>query len=135
MNLENFPNQSQTIQDSNKVSQYNGNLTKENLAIQTARILKIFPKFPVNMLDELKEAFIDNKFTDERVKDAIDYVRDHYEGWDKLPNIANFVRYDKTINLYTYNEVLNKVNAGESMANYKIYENDKRFWIKTVREF
>lgn len=52
----------------------------------------------------LKDRFKDNKFTDERLKDAINQVIDTYEGWDKIPNIANFIQYDKKIKIFTYKE-------------------------------
>lgn len=58
--------------------------------------------------DLLKERFKENGFTNERLRDAINHVIDTYEGWDKLPNIANFIQYDKKVKIYTYKELLDK---------------------------
>ena len=104
--LETSWNQSQTIQDSNEISIYKGELTKLALGEAAIKIMRIFPKFPKSMMEEIKEAFVDNKFTDERMFDAIKYVRDTYEGWDKLPNIANFTSFDRKVKVYTYYELL-----------------------------
>jgi hypothetical protein len=90
----------------NEISIYQGELTKFALVEQTKRVLNMFPKFPQPMLEELKNAFADNGFTDERMKDAVNHVRDTYEGWDKLPNIANFIQYDKKIKIYDENDIL-----------------------------
>lgn len=106
MNYENSPNQSLMTKGSNEISVYKGQLTKRALVEQTKRILNIFPKFPQGMLEELKNAFADNNFTDERMKHAVDFVRDTYTGWNRLPNIADFIQYDKKIKTYTYKESL-----------------------------
>lgn len=106
MNLENSRNQSLTTQDTeNSISLYsNRGLSADCLVFQTARILKIFPKFPLGMLEELKNAFAENGFDDDRMRDAINHVRDTYEGWDKLPNIANFISFDKRVKVFNYKQ-------------------------------
>jgi hypothetical protein len=90
----------------NEISIYKGDLTKAALIEQTKRVLKMFPKFPEPMLEELKDAFAHNGFTDGRMRDSINHVRDTYEGWDKLPNIANFIQFDRKIKFYDYSELL-----------------------------
>lgn len=97
----------QMIPVTNSISIYKGELTKAELAIQSNKILAIFPKFPKSMLESLKEAFADNDFNDERMIASVKNVRDTYEGWDKLPNIANFIQFDKEIKFHTYNDMLN----------------------------
>ncbi len=102
-------NQSQTIQilNNNEISIYqNGQLTKESFAKDTARILQAFPKMPIEMFNLLKDRFKENNFTDERLKDSVSHVIDTYQGWDKLPNIANFIQFDKKIKIYTNQELL-----------------------------
>ena len=61
---------------------------------------------PLETFDILKDRFKANGFSDERLKASIDNVIDNYEGWDKLPNIANFIQFDKKVKLYTYTEFL-----------------------------
>ena len=92
--------------DSNSLSIYSGELTKGNLAKQTAKLLQAFPKMPPETIDILKDRFIENGFNDERMIAAVGNVIDNYEGWDKLPNIANFIQFDKKVKLYTYTEFL-----------------------------
>lgn len=124
--------------DSSEISVYNGELTKKGLAEQTARVIRMFPKFPKPMLDELKEAFIDNNFTDERVKHAVNHVRDSYEGWDKLPNIANFVQYDKKVKIYTHGEVtqnnlwgsVEAVDVGTDKPKWALKEDVEKYGLK-----
>ena len=96
-----------------------------------ARILKAFPKFDKNQLEILKERFKELKFTDKRILDAVNNVIDTYQGWDKLPNLANFLQFDKTERLYTHNELLEKLNAGnkEIFKNSEMVEIDgKKLW-------
>lgn len=52
----------------------------------------------------LKDRFAENKFSDKRMIAAVNNVIDNYEGWDKIPNIANFISYDKKIKYFTWNE-------------------------------
>ena len=98
--------QSQTTPISNEISIYSGKLTKRGFAEQTPRILKAFPKMPIETFEILKERFKANGFDDERLKASIDSVIDTYEGWDKLPNIANFIQFDKKIKVHSYYDFL-----------------------------
>jgi hypothetical protein len=98
-----------------------------------AKILKAFPKFNKSQLEILRERFKELSFTDQRIMDAVNHVIDTYEGWDKLPNIANFVQYDKYKHLLTYNDVLNRVQSGEKMSTFKMYEGNKNYWYQEVR--
>lgn len=82
-------------------------MTKNEIGKQTARIIKSFPKMPISMIDVLKDRFIENGFNDERMTAAVNHVIDTYEGWDKLPNIANFIQFDQKIKLHTYTDFLN----------------------------
>jgi len=54
----------------------------------------------------LRERFKANKFNDERMTDAVNFVVDNYKGWDKLPSIGDFVSFDRTVKIFTYNELL-----------------------------
>ena len=101
---------SPTIQDSkDSISIYKGKLTEQEVTKQLAKVMMIFPKFPETMLIELKESFADNNFNDERMIAAVKHVRDTYQGWDKLPNIANFVSFDYRVKIYTYSELCDLV--------------------------
>jgi hypothetical protein len=112
-------------------------LTNSALKEQTGRILNIFPKMPLAMLEELKQAFIDNAFSDEQMKKSIDNVRDTYSGWDKIPNIANFIKFDETVKLKTYEDIINETADFSPEARRSFFENHKTikqngktFWVE-----
>lgn len=106
LNLENLQSQSLTIPDSNSISVYKGELTKDEIGRQTARIIKSFPKIPMSIVDILKDRFIENNFNDERMIAAVNNVIDNYEGWDKIPNIANFIQFDRKVKIHSYTDFL-----------------------------
>jgi len=62
-----------------------------------------FPKFSSSQLEILKDRFAENGFDDKRMVASVDYVIDTYEGWDKTPNIANFIQFDSNGGYYTTN--------------------------------
>lgn len=90
--------------DTNEISVFKGELTKKELVKQSKRILEAFPKFPKQQLEILKDRFAANNFSDERMIASIDHVIDTYEGWDKTPNIANFIQFGKETKVYNYIE-------------------------------
>jgi len=92
--------------------------TKQGIAIGLAKIKKAFPKITQGVLDILKERFAENNFSDRKIIDSINHVIDNYGGWDKNPNIAEFIQYDRTIKTYTYNEAIalcSKANPMDKM--------------------
>ncbi|UZJ42197.1 hypothetical protein OO006_04275 [Prosthecochloris sp. SCSIO W1101] len=46
-----------------------------------------------------------NGFSGQRAEDAVNHVIDSYEGWDKLPNVANFISFDRRVDVLTYKEL------------------------------
>lgn len=91
---------------SGEISVYKGELTESCIVIQTGKIFQAFPKMDIETYDLLKERFKANNFNDERLVASVAHVIDSYEGWDKVPNIANFIQYDKTVKIYTYEEAI-----------------------------
>jgi len=121
-------NQLQTTQTLNEISIYQGELTKEVFVKETAKILQAFPKMPVQMFNLLKERFKDNKFTDARLKDSVNNVIDSYEGFDKIPNIANFISFDKKVKIYTHSQVT-AGNLWQDVECIRVDGLDKPRWI------
>ena len=109
MDAEESQKGSLTTPDTSSISIYKGKLTEQEITKQLAKVMIIFPKFPEGMLGELRESFADNNFNDERMIAAVKHVRDSYQGWDKLPNIANFVSFDYRIKIHTYLELCDLV--------------------------
>ena len=96
----------QTSYDNGEISIYSGGgLTMESVIKATEKILIAFPKIEKQMIGLLRERFKANGFNDERMNDSINFVIDNYSGFDKLPAIGDFVRYDKKVKTYTMTEL------------------------------
>lgn len=99
---------SQVSINHNEISVYHGDLTKETAKNQFHRIKIAFPKLPAEFYIILQERLIENGFSDERFKDAVSHVIDTHIY--PQPQIAEFITYDKRIKLFTYQEMLAKVD-------------------------
>lgn len=66
----------------------------------------------------LSERLSDNGFSDERMKDAVNYVIDNFQY--KELNVSDIIKFDKRVKLYTYNEVCNMVTKGQ--ANFSDFD-------------
>ena len=91
--------------DSGAISIYNGKLSKEGIKKNCLKILAAFEKTDAMFTDLLTESLKRNGFTDERFTDAVNYVIDNCR-YPK-PSIADFVSYDKSVKVYTYQEICN----------------------------
>lgn len=76
-------------------------------------LIQAFPKMTKGTSELILNRMIANGFTSKRATDAVYSVIDTYEGWDKLPNVANFIRFDKKVKLYTYKEADYAVQQGK----------------------
>lgn len=103
--MQQYPKTSLTTQTSNEISIYKGQLTKQGYTKAVAMLEAAFPKMDKAFHNILKERFKANNFSDERMLDSIGHVIDTYEGWDKIPNVANFINFDVKATLYTYEQV------------------------------
>jgi len=113
----------------NFISLYNGYLTDEILVQGILKIKSSFPALPVGFYDVFMERIKDKGFSDSRLIDSINYVIDTciYP----TPTMANFLNFDKRKRLYTYNELLNLVDSGDSFKYYEIKEiNSIKWWVK-----
>ena len=87
------------------ISIYNGKLSKEGIKKNCLKILAAFEKTDAMFTDLLTESLKRNGFTDERFTDAVNYVIDNCR-YPK-PSIADFVSYDKSVKIYSYEEICN----------------------------
>jgi hypothetical protein len=85
-----------------------GAITQETAIVECEKILVAFPKMERQMLKLLRDRFNANGFTDQRMTDAINSVIDNYSGFDKLPAIGDFVRFDKKVKTFTLSELKTK---------------------------
>tara|TARA_R110000850_G_scaffold145012_2_gene267082 strand:- start:5 stop:460 length:456 start_codon:yes stop_codon:yes gene_type:complete len=91
--------------DKGAISIYNGKLSKEGIKKNCLKILAAFEKTDAMFTDLLTESLKRNGFTDERFTDAVNYVIDHCR-YPK-PSIADFVSYDKSVKVYTWQDMVN----------------------------
>ena len=92
----------------NEVSIYKGELTTGTIINGVAKIKKAFPLLPMSFYEVLDERFNDNKFTDERLKDAINHVIDTCIF--PTPTVAQFISFDKKYKVFTGEQMLKKMD-------------------------
>lgn len=82
-----------------------------------------FPKMGNEFFNLLSERVRANKFTTKRLSDAINHLIDNFNY--KELNIADIVKFDKKVKLYSYNDVCKMVSKGEaSFTDFVIKEID-----------
>lgn len=94
------------------------------------RLQTAFPKMGQDFFNLLAERLIDNGFSSKRLKHAVNYVLDNFNY--KELNIADIIRFDKRVKLYTYNDVCRMVSKGEaSFSDFEMREiNGKCYRVK-----
>ncbi len=90
----------------------------DGLDIETAeriylRLIAAFPKMTETTATLIIERMSETGFTNARAIDAVNHVIDTYEGWDKCPNVANFVGFDRRVKTLSYAELNHKHDKGE----------------------
>lgn len=107
-----LPNISESHKKSdNEVSIYTGELTAQGLVENVVKIRKAFVALPDGYYDILIERIKANGFSDSRLEDAVNHVIETCPY--PTPTIANFISYDKTVNVMTYDEIMKKADKGE----------------------
>lgn len=101
------------LDDDGTIAVYRGELTAKGLIRALGLASQAFPLLSKEQLELLKDRMIENGFTDQRAIDAVNHVIDNYEGWNKTPNIANFIGFDRRVNTLTYRELNLKHDKGE----------------------
>ena len=86
-----------------------GEPTETTLNRAIDRLKVAFPYQNSQFFELLKERVIFHKFSDERLRDAIDNIIDNYTY--KTLTIANIISYNKTIPLYTMRQKVSIVNS------------------------
>jgi len=88
------------------------------IKMNCAKILVAFSGVDQSFTILLTESLKRNKFTDERLTDAVNFVIDNCK-YPK-PSISDFIQFDKKVKLYTHNEVINILYS--DFENYKAVE-------------
>ena len=83
----------------------NGELTKECITQQMAKIKQAFPNLTPQFLSILLDRILENEtMTDRKLTDAVNNVIDTFEYPN--PTVAKFLNYDKKVELLTYDKVV-----------------------------
>lgn len=101
-----------------------------DIAVSMKRLQAAFPKMENTFFNLLAERVLDNGFTAERLKDAVNHVLDTFQY--KELNISDIIRFDRRARLYTYSEVCAMVSKGQAaFADFETREiNGKCFRVR-----
>lgn len=94
-----------------------------DIAVHLSRLKVAFPKMEGPFFNILAERILSNKFTVDRLRDAVNQIIDNFQY--KELTVSDIIRFDKRIKLYTYNEVCNLVTKGQaSFDEFEVREID-----------
>lgn len=92
---------------SNELSIYkSGKVSAETFAYGVKKIKDAFPKLPASWFLVLDEMVDEEKFSEERFKDAVNSLIKNCVYPE--PTIANIISFDRTVKVYTYHELMEK---------------------------
>jgi hypothetical protein len=114
------------------LSIYSGKLSTKVIIDNVKKIKQAFPSLPNGFYDILSDRLKNCNFSDERINDAVNNVIDNCVY--PQPTIAQFISFDRRIKLYTYEEMINKVNGfgvkvWEDYQSVKFPDRDKPVWV------
>ena len=110
------------------ISSYTGQLSTRTVIDLVKKIKAAFPNLPAGFYDVLSERAKDQGFSNTRFIDAVNHVIDTCRY--PTPTIADFIGFDKRINLFSYWEYINKEEG--SRNSYKPVQypgRDKLVWV------
>jgi len=98
------------------LSVYTGELTLRTLLEQNLEIAKAFPMLPNTFYDVLNRRLAEKEFTDQRLKDAVNYVIDTCQY--PVPTVANFLSYDKSVEIFTHADLCRQLKDDQFAFDY-----------------
>lgn len=102
----------------------------DDLKVATHRLSIAFPKMSKEFFVLLTEFVSKEKFTAERLKDAVNHVIANFQY--KELNISDIIQFDRRVKLYNYSDVCDLVTRGKAtFEDFEIIEvNGEKFRIK-----
>jgi hypothetical protein len=98
------------------LSVYTGQLTLRTVLEQNLEIAKAFPQLPEGFYETLNRRIKEKKFTDIRLRDAVNHVIDTCQY--PVPTVANFISYDKSVQIFTYTDLVKQLNEDKRAWDY-----------------
>lgn len=118
--------------DQYEISLYTDELTTKGIVSNIKRIKLAFPQLESGFYDVLTDMVRDDKFTDQRFKDAVDHVIRTCVY--PQPTIAQFLSFDKKLKINSYNDMCKLVEEfGRTIwDDYNIIDmpSGKKGWVK-----
>lgn len=113
----------------NEISLYTDQLaTKQDAAIEVRKLASAFPTVDSNFVIVLIERLVANKFTKQRLIDAIGSVLDNCQ---YPPKISDIISFDRKVKVYTYSEMIAVCNQYRTTEDFQMIEiNGKKRWIE-----
>lgn len=120
------------INNEHFLSTYRGELTTRNIIECVKKIKQAFPSLPPGFYDVLSERITHHKFSDERLRDAVNNAIDNCVY--PTPTIAQFVSFDRRIKVLTYDEYIKKIEdngewIGKDYKPIRFADQERPVWI------
>lgn len=132
--IQYLPEKESLDKDEYSISLYHDSLTKEGVTSGIKKIKLAFPQLPAGFYEILIDMIKEDKFTDMRFNDAVNYVIRTCTY--PQPAIAQFLSFDKREKVNTYNEMCKKVEeSGRTVWNDYVMidlSNGKKGWINKM---
>ena len=101
---------------------------KSDIAVGIAKLCASFPRMEQSFWSLLAERIVENNFSKERIKEAVDYILDNFKY--KELNIADIISFDRKVKLYTCSEFMQAQMNGIHPSKFEMREiNDVKFWV------
>lgn len=107
-------------------------VTPDDIARAVKKLTMAFPKMGGDFFDVLYERIDKNKFTKQRLEDAVNNVLDNFRY--KELNVADIISYDKRVRLHTYTQICDEIANGRATTDdyERVKRDGKNYWMKKV---
>lgn len=125
--------QKQLSKNKNAISLYTDDLTEEGIVEACANLVVIYPDLNDSFLKIFGRLAKKQGFTNQRLIDSVEntILNCPY----KKPSISEILNFDRTLSIFTYNDILLKIDDGDSFENYKRIKMHSRTVYVTIKDF
>ena len=109
-----LPQSTELSSERTEISLYTDELAGPNdIMDAAAKIKRSFPALQTGFYDSFDDRVRANKFTAQRLKDAVSFVIDNCPY--PTPTLSNFISFDRTLKIKTYDEMCKEALTSESI--------------------